>query len=51
MYLMGVTMACLENTEENHRQKERKRLRSKYRFMVIVSSKLLSSKFKIGSFV
>jgi hypothetical protein len=38
MYLMGVTMACLENTEENHRQKERKRLRSKYRFMVIVSS-------------
>jgi hypothetical protein len=34
MYLMGVTVACLENSEENHRQKERKRLRAKYRFMV-----------------
>lgn len=33
MYLMGVTVASIENTEENHRQKERKRLRAKYRFM------------------
>ena len=34
MYLMGVTMACLESPDETHRQKERKRLRSKYRVMV-----------------
>ena len=32
MYLMGITMACLEGTDETHRHKERKRLRSKYRF-------------------
>lgn len=32
MYLMGVTMACLENPEETNRHKERKRLRAKYRY-------------------
>jgi hypothetical protein len=34
MYLMGVIMSSLGNTEENLKQRERKRLRSKYRFMV-----------------
>ncbi|CAG0903185.1 unnamed protein product [Darwinula stevensoni] len=32
MYLMGVTMACLQNPEETVRHKERKRLRAQYVF-------------------
>lgn len=36
MYLMGVTMACLESPDETHRHKERKRLRAKYRFMASI---------------
>jgi len=35
MYLMGVAMTCLDNSEETNRQKERQRTRIKYRFMVI----------------
>jgi hypothetical protein len=31
---MGVTMAALDTSEENHRHKERKRVRAHYRFMV-----------------
>jgi hypothetical protein len=34
MYLMGVTMACLENPEATSKHKERKRQRAKYRFKV-----------------
>ena len=34
MYLMGLTMACMESPDETNRHKERKRLRAKYRFKV-----------------
>ena len=34
MYLMGITMACMESPDETNRHKERKRLRAKYRFKV-----------------
>jgi hypothetical protein len=34
MYLMGVAMTCLDNSEETNRQTERQRTRIKYRFMV-----------------
>lgn len=34
MYLMGITMACMESPNETNRHKERKRLRAKYRFKV-----------------
>ena len=34
LYMMGVFMACLGNSTENNKQKERKKLRAKYRFMV-----------------
>ena len=41
MYLMGITMACMESPDETNRHKERKRLRAKYRFKVkIVIAKL-----------
>ena len=36
MYLMGITMACMESPDETNRHKERKRLRAKYRFKVKV---------------
>ena len=36
MYLMGVTIASLDTSEENHRHKERRRVRAHYRFMVSV---------------
>ena len=32
--MMGVFMACLGNSTETNKQKERKKLRAKYRFMV-----------------
>ncbi|CAG0893083.1 unnamed protein product [Cyprideis torosa] len=32
MYLMGMTMACLGNIEENSKHKQRKRLRPQYRY-------------------
>ena len=34
LYMMGVFMACLGNSTETNKQKERKKLRAKYRFMV-----------------
>ena len=37
MYLMGITMACMESPDETNRHKERKRLRAKYRFRVKIS--------------
>ena len=38
MYLMGITMACMESPDETNRHKERKRLRAKYRFKVSCST-------------
>ena len=40
LYMMGVTMACVGQTEKTAHKKERKKLRARYRFMVITISKL-----------
>ena len=34
LYMMGVTMACVGQTEKTAHKKERKKLRARYRFMV-----------------
>ena len=43
MYLMGITMACMESPDETNRHKERKRLRAKYRFKVTHSDIFIQS--------
>ena len=42
MYLMGITMACMESHDETNRHKERKRLRAKYRFKVTHPDNLIT---------